>query len=129
MKLVLKLCCIFCVRSQLEAGGVDRLMNITRQRSKYTSRVVKFASQVTYTLLQSGFVCLRLAALRHLLVYLNNSYKCFFFDLAALYAGLHPLTLVMMFLVLFSMGQHRELMYCSTPLYDFSSAVLNGAAP
>ena len=73
MTFVLKLCCIFCVRSLLEAGGVDRLMNITRQRSKYTSRVVKFASQVTYTLLQSGFVCLRLAALRHLLVYLNKS--------------------------------------------------------
>ena len=25
-------------RSLLEAGGVDRLMNVTRQRAKYTSR-------------------------------------------------------------------------------------------
>ena len=30
----------------MEAGGVDRLMNVTRQRAKYSSRVVKFASQV-----------------------------------------------------------------------------------
>ena len=28
----------FCFRSLLEAGGVDRLMNVTRQRAKYTSR-------------------------------------------------------------------------------------------
>ena len=26
------------LRSLLEAGGVDRLMNVTRQRAKYTSR-------------------------------------------------------------------------------------------
>jgi len=39
-------------RSLLEAGGVDRLMNITRQRAKYTSRVVKFASQVLFSMWQ-----------------------------------------------------------------------------
>ncbi len=39
---------VFLFRSLLEAGGVDRLMNITRQRNKFTSRVVKFASQVWY---------------------------------------------------------------------------------
>ena len=39
-------------RSLLEAGGVDRLMNVTRQRSKYTSRVVKFASQVLFSMWQ-----------------------------------------------------------------------------
>ncbi|XP_071749010.1 catenin delta-2 isoform X2 [Lepeophtheirus salmonis] len=37
-------------RSLLEAGGVDRLMNITRQRQRYTPRVVKFASQVLYSM-------------------------------------------------------------------------------
>ena len=31
-------CLRFCFRSLLEAGGVDRLMNVTRQRAKYTSR-------------------------------------------------------------------------------------------
>ncbi|QQP34703.1 Catenin delta2like, partial [Caligus rogercresseyi] len=36
--------------SLLEAGGVDRLMNITRQRQRYTPRVVKFASQVLYSM-------------------------------------------------------------------------------
>jgi hypothetical protein len=30
-------------RSLLDAGGVERLMNITRQRQKYTPRVLKFA--------------------------------------------------------------------------------------
>jgi len=39
-------------RSLLEAGGVDRLMNVTRQRTKYTSRVVKFASQVLFSMWQ-----------------------------------------------------------------------------
>merc|ERR1719245_1162567 len=39
-------------RSLLEAGGVDRLMNVTRQRSKYSSRVVKFASQVLFSMWQ-----------------------------------------------------------------------------
>jgi len=36
----------------MEAGGVDRLMNITRQRAKYSSRVVKFASQVLFSMWQ-----------------------------------------------------------------------------
>ncbi|XP_020295406.1 catenin delta-2 isoform X2 [Pseudomyrmex gracilis] len=39
-------------RSLLDAGGVDRLMNITRQRQKYTPRVLKFAGQVLYTMWQ-----------------------------------------------------------------------------
>merc|ERR1719328_687426 len=39
-------------RSLLEAGGVDRLMNVTRQRAKYSSRVVKFASQVLFSMWQ-----------------------------------------------------------------------------
>jgi len=40
-------------RSLLEAGGVDRLMNVTRQRAKYTSsRVAKFASQVLFSMWQ-----------------------------------------------------------------------------
>ena len=39
-------------RSLMEAGGVDRLMNITRQRAKYSSRVVKFASQVLFSMWQ-----------------------------------------------------------------------------
>ena len=39
-------------RSLLEAGGVDRLMNVTRQWAKYTSRVVKFASQVLFSMWQ-----------------------------------------------------------------------------
>ena len=43
---------MFCFRSLLEAGGVDRLMNVTRQRAKYTSRVVKFASQVLFSMWQ-----------------------------------------------------------------------------
>jgi len=37
-------------RSLLEAGGVERLMTITRQRQRFTSRVVKFASQVLYSM-------------------------------------------------------------------------------
>ena len=41
-----------CSRSLLEAGGVDRLMNVTRQRAKYSSRVVKFASQVLFSMWQ-----------------------------------------------------------------------------
>ena len=36
----------------LEAGGVERLMSITRQRQKYTARVVKFAGQVLFTMWQ-----------------------------------------------------------------------------
>ena len=43
---------MLCYRSLLEAGGVDRLMNVTRQRAKYTSRVVKFASQVLFSMWQ-----------------------------------------------------------------------------
>ncbi|XP_068148075.1 catenin delta-2 [Drosophila tropicalis] len=39
-------------RSLLDAGGVDRLMNITRRKEKYTSCVIKFASQVLYTMWQ-----------------------------------------------------------------------------
>ncbi|XP_073994182.1 adherens junction protein p120 isoform X1 [Rhodnius prolixus] len=39
-------------RSLLESGGVERLMNITRQRQKYTPRVLKFAGQVLYTMWQ-----------------------------------------------------------------------------
>ena len=34
----------------MEAGGVDRLMTITRQRQRFTPRVVKFASQVLYSM-------------------------------------------------------------------------------
>lgn len=33
-------------RSLLEEGGVDRLVSITRQKQRYSVRVVKFASQV-----------------------------------------------------------------------------------
>lgn len=39
-------------RSLLDAGGVERLMNITKQRSKYTPRVLKFAGQVLFTMWQ-----------------------------------------------------------------------------
>lgn len=39
-------------RSLLDAGGVERLMNITRQRPKYTNRVLKFAGQVLFTMWQ-----------------------------------------------------------------------------
>ncbi|CAG0893539.1 unnamed protein product [Darwinula stevensoni] len=35
-----------------EAGGVDRLVNISRQRQKYNSRVIKFSGQVLYTMWQ-----------------------------------------------------------------------------
>ena len=42
---------IFCLfRSLLEAGGVDRLMLISRHRQRFSSRVVKFASQVLYSM-------------------------------------------------------------------------------
>ena len=40
----------FIYRSLLEAGGVDRLMMITRHRQRFSSRVVKFASQVLYSM-------------------------------------------------------------------------------
>ena len=43
-----RLCSTF--RSLLEAGGVERLMQITRQRQRFSSRVVKFASQVLYSM-------------------------------------------------------------------------------
>lgn len=33
-------------RSLLEAGGVDRLMSMTRHRNRHSNRVVKFSSQV-----------------------------------------------------------------------------------
>lgn len=39
-------------RSLLDAGGVERLMNVTRQRQKYTPRVLKFAGQVLFTMWQ-----------------------------------------------------------------------------
>lgn len=39
-------------RSLLDAGGVDRLLNITRRKEHYTSCVIKFASQVLYTMWQ-----------------------------------------------------------------------------
>jgi catenin delta-2 len=39
-------------RSLLDAGGVERLMNVTKQRSKYTPRVLKFAGQVLFTMWQ-----------------------------------------------------------------------------
>jgi hypothetical protein len=39
-------------RSLLEVGGVERLMNVTKQRSKYTPRVLKFAGQVLFTMWQ-----------------------------------------------------------------------------
>lgn len=42
-----------CIRrSLLEASGVERLMNITRHRQKYTPRVLKFAGQVLFTMWQ-----------------------------------------------------------------------------
>ncbi|CAL4076640.1 unnamed protein product, partial [Meganyctiphanes norvegica] len=37
-------------RALLEAGGVERLVNMTRQRGRYASRVVKFASQVLFSM-------------------------------------------------------------------------------
>ena len=51
--LVLYLTIVFSLsefRSLLEAGGVERLMQITRQRQRFSSRVVKFASQVLYSM-------------------------------------------------------------------------------
>lgn len=39
-------------RSLLDAGGIDRLMNITRRKEKYTPCVIKFGSQVLYTMWQ-----------------------------------------------------------------------------
>ncbi|XP_017769683.1 PREDICTED: catenin delta-2 isoform X3 [Nicrophorus vespilloides] len=39
-------------RSLLEAGGVERLMTITKQKQKYTPRVLKFAGQVLFTMWQ-----------------------------------------------------------------------------
>ncbi len=43
----------FCpLRSLYECGGVDRLVNITRQRQRYNARVIKFSSQVLYTMWQ-----------------------------------------------------------------------------
>ena len=35
-------------RSLLDAGGVERLMNVTRQRQKYTPRVLKFAGMILF---------------------------------------------------------------------------------
>lgn len=37
-------------RSLLDAGGVERLFYITKQRVRYASRVVKFASQVLFSM-------------------------------------------------------------------------------
>ncbi|CAH1101665.1 unnamed protein product [Psylliodes chrysocephalus] len=39
-------------KSLLEAGGVDRLITITRQQQKYTPRVLTFAGQVLFTMWQ-----------------------------------------------------------------------------
>lgn len=39
-------------RSLLEASGVDRLMAVTRQKQRYTPRVLKFAGQVLFTMWQ-----------------------------------------------------------------------------
>jgi len=39
-------------RSLLDSSGVERLMNIIRQRQKYTSRVLKFTSQVLFAMWQ-----------------------------------------------------------------------------
>jgi hypothetical protein len=39
-------------RSLLDAGGVERLMSVTKQRQKYTPRVLKFAGQVLFTMWQ-----------------------------------------------------------------------------
>lgn len=39
-------------RSLMDAGGVERLMTITKQRQKYTPRVLKFAGQVLFTMWQ-----------------------------------------------------------------------------
>lgn len=36
----------------MDSSGVERLMNIVRQRQKYTSRVLKFASQVLFAMWQ-----------------------------------------------------------------------------
>ena len=43
---------VCCRRSLLEASGVERLMNITKHRQKYTPRVLKFAGQVLFTMWQ-----------------------------------------------------------------------------
>lgn len=43
---------VFVHRSLLDSSGVERLMNIIRQRQKYTSRVLKFASQVLFAMWQ-----------------------------------------------------------------------------
>ncbi|KAL0810095.1 hypothetical protein ABMA28_010903 [Loxostege sticticalis] len=37
-------------RSLLDAGGVDRLLNLTKQRHRHTPRVLKFAGQVLMTM-------------------------------------------------------------------------------
>lgn len=39
-------------RSLLESSGVERLMTITKQRQKYTPRVLKFSGQVLFTMWQ-----------------------------------------------------------------------------
>lgn len=43
---------VYLCRSLLDSSGVERLMNIIRQRQKYTSRVLKFASQVLFAMWQ-----------------------------------------------------------------------------
>jgi len=43
---------MFLFRSLLDSSGVERLMNIIRQRQKYTSRVLKFTSQVLFAMWQ-----------------------------------------------------------------------------
>ncbi len=48
---VLACTCVSCLdRSLLEAGGVERLMAITRRHEQFSPRVVKFASQVLYSM-------------------------------------------------------------------------------
>lgn len=39
-------------RSLVDANGVDRLLNITKQKQKYTARVLKFSGQVLFTMWQ-----------------------------------------------------------------------------
>jgi len=42
----------FLIRSLLEAEGVERLVFLTQQKRRFSPRVVKFASQVLYSLWQ-----------------------------------------------------------------------------
>lgn len=42
----------FLFRSLMEAEGVERLVQLSQQKRRYSSRVVKFASQVLYSMWQ-----------------------------------------------------------------------------